>query len=74
MRFFIISLALLLLVLNFFNISIEKDPQYNNIELFDSSLAHLNSIQKLIDYADSCADKQRIKEGSLQYGILALLL
>ncbi len=71
MRFFIFSLAPILLLLNFFNISIEKDPRYNNIELFDSSLLHLNSIQKLIDYADSSADKQHIKVGSLQYGILA---
>ncbi len=70
MRFIILSLALVLLLLNFFDVSIEKDPPYNNIELFDSSLQHLNSIQKLIDYADSSAKEQHIKEGSLQYGIL----
>ncbi len=70
MRFLIISLSLALLFLNFFDISIEKDPPYNNIELFDSSLLHLNSVQRLIEYADSSADFQQIKKGSLQYAIL----
>ena len=71
MRFFIISLALVLLLLNFFNVSIEKDPLYNKIELFDSSLLHLNSLDKLIYYTDSTAYKNYVKKGSLQYGTLA---
>ncbi len=71
MRFFIVSLTLLLLLLNFFNVSIKKDPPYDNIELFDSSLLHLNSIDRLIDYTDSTANKKNVKERTLQYGILA---
>ena len=71
MRFFVLSLTLLLLLLNFFNFSIKKNPTYNNIELFDSSLLHLTSIDKLIGYTDSIAVKKNVKEGTLQYGILA---
>ncbi len=70
MRFLIFSLSLVLFLLNFVNFSIEKDPPYNNVELFDSSLSYLNTIQKLTDYADSSAVKENIKVGSLQYGIL----
>ncbi len=70
MRFLIFSLSLVLFLLNFVNISIERDPRYNNIELFDSSLSYLNTIQKLTAYADSSAIKKNIKVGSLQYGIL----
>lgn len=61
----------MLFLLNFVNFSIEKYPPYNNIELFDSSLSYLNTVQKLTDYTDSSAVKKNIKVGSLQYGILA---
>ena len=53
-----------------FNISLEKSPVYNKKELFDPSLAGINSIQKLVTYSDSIANVNHIKPGSLSYGVL----
>ena len=69
MKFLTISLAPLLLLPLFFNISLEKEPVYNNRELFDPSLSGINSIHTLIDYADSSAKKEHIRNGSLGYAI-----
>jgi hypothetical protein len=70
MKFLAILLTSLFLLPLFFNISLEKKPVYNNVELFDPSLAKINSIQNLIHYADSSAARDHIKNGSLGYAVL----
>ncbi|MDP4283118.1 MAG: hypothetical protein Q8891_01740 [Bacteroidota bacterium] len=58
MKFFLISLSVLFLLPNFFNINFEKDPVFNKVEFFDPSLSKINSVQKLIEYADSISEKK----------------
>ncbi len=70
MKFLILSLTPLFLLPLFFDVSLEKEPVYNKTELYDPSLARLNSVQKLIDYADSSARKEHIGYNSLGYGVL----
>ncbi len=70
MKFLALLLSLLFLLPLFFNISLEKKPVYNNKELFDPSLAHINSIQSLLNFADSSARREHIKNGSLGYAVL----
>ncbi len=69
MKFFLITLSALLLLPNFFNFSLEPKPEYNRIEIFDSSLSRINSIQKLINYADSISQK-KYAANSLQYAMV----
>ncbi len=54
---------------NFFNITFEKEPVYNKVELFDPSLSKINSVQKLIDYADSLSGK-KYACNSIEYSII----
>lgn len=69
MKLFLISLSILLLLPNFFNITLEKEPVYNKVELFDPSLSKINSIQKLIDYADSVS-QNKYARNSLEYALV----
>ncbi len=70
MKILALLLSLILLLPGFFNKSFEKEPVYNNKELFDPSLTRLNSVKKLTEYADSTALSEHIKSGSLGYGVL----
>jgi hypothetical protein len=69
MKILLISLSVLLLLPNFLNITIEKEPGYNRIELFDPSLSRINSVQKLINYADSISEN-KFADTSLQYALI----
>lgn len=70
MKLVTLSLATLLLLPLFFNVTLEKKPDFNQRELFDPSLSIINSVQRLIDYADSVANKRQLKTGTLQYAEL----
>ncbi|CAN5304402.1 hypothetical protein BH20BAC1_BH20BAC1_00420 [soil metagenome] len=70
LRFFFFILAIFLLLPNFFNFSIEANPVYNKRELFDPAMKHLNSLDKILAFADSLATANNIPEQSPQYGIL----
>lgn len=69
MKFFYLSLSLILLLPNFFNFTFEPKPQYNKIEYFDPSLARINSVQRLMDYSDSVSN-EKYKPNSLQYAMV----
>lgn len=69
MKLMLVSLSILLLVPNFFNIHLGEKPQYNNKELFNPKLAYINSVDKLIEVSDSTAKANNIAQGTLQYGI-----
>lgn len=70
MKYVFIFLAVILFLPVFFSISPVKAPAYNNKELFDPSLAKINSVQKLVGYSDSAAHVNNIKVGSLGYAVL----
>jgi hypothetical protein len=70
MKLILISLSVLLLAPNFFNVHLADKPQYDQKELFDSRLSYINSTQKLIEVADSIAAKQKISQGSLTYAVM----
>ncbi|MDQ6889572.1 MAG: hypothetical protein M3Z56_04760 [Bacteroidota bacterium] len=70
MKLFLLFCAGILLTLNFLNISIEKNPEYNHVEQYDASLLPINSLKKLTEYADSAASEKQVKNGSVQYAIL----
>lgn len=69
MKIFLISLSVLLLLPNFFNITLEEKPGYNKVEYFDPSLSNINSVQKLMNYADSIS-QNIYAHTSLQYAIV----
>jgi hypothetical protein len=69
MKIFLISLSVLLLLPNFFNITLEEKPGYNKEELYDPSLSGINSVQKLMNYADSISQK-KYERNSLQYAMV----
>jgi hypothetical protein len=69
MKLFFLSLSILLLIPNFFNVTLEQKPKYNKIEYFDPSLSKINSVQKLMSYADSLSQK-KYKRNSLQYSLV----
>lgn len=69
MKFLLISLSVLLLLPNFFNITLEEKPGYNKIELYDPSLSGINSVQKLMNYADSISQK-KYAPNSLPYAMV----
>ncbi len=70
MKLLAFSFATLLLLPVFFNVTLEKKPVFNQRELFDPSLSIINSVQRLLDYADSVAYKHQLKTGTLQYAIM----
>lgn len=70
MKLLLIIISVLLLLPNFFNIQLEKKPQYDKKELFNPGLSYINSTQKLIDVSDSLAVKSNIEQGSLKYAIM----
>lgn len=69
MKFLLILLSVLLLLPNFFNITLEEKPQFNKIEQFDPSLSGINSVDKLISYADSISNNN-YADSSLQYAMV----
>lgn len=69
MKLLLISLSLLLLAPNFVHSSLEGTPVFDRKERFDSSLTYINSIDKLIQIADSAALINHISQGTLQYAI-----
>lgn len=69
MKIFLISLSVLLLLPNFFNTTLEETPGYNKQEIFDPSLSGINSVQKLMNYADSISQK-KYAHTSLQYAMV----
>ena len=69
MKFLLISISALLLLPNFFNVSLEEKPGYNKVEIFDPSLSRINSVQKLMNYSDSISQK-KYAPNSLQYAMV----
>ncbi|MEO7960140.1 MAG: hypothetical protein ABIR19_01260 [Ginsengibacter sp.] len=69
MRFLFLGMSLLFLIPNFFNLPIEKKPVYNKVELFDTSLMFLQSVDKLVSFADSTAHTLSIRQFTPEYGI-----
>ena len=69
MKFLLISLSALLLLPNFFNVTLEEKPGYNKVEIFDPSLSRINSVQSLMDYTDSISQK-KFAPNSLQYAMV----
>lgn len=69
MKLILIAISLLLLVPNFFNIHLDKNPQYDQKEQFDPGLAYINSTEKLIGAADTIARQKNISHNSLAYAI-----
>jgi hypothetical protein len=69
MKIFFFSLSVLLLLPNFFNVTLEQTPEYNKIEYFDPSLSKINSVQKLTNYADSIS-KKKYNRNSLEYALV----
>lgn len=63
-------LAFLLLLPNFINFSFERDPEYNNEELYDPELGYITSISSLLAHTDSVASKKQIKQGTAEYGLV----
>jgi hypothetical protein len=74
MKYLFILLIPILILPLFINISPGEVPVYNHMEIFDPSLSRLNSTQKLIDFADSSANINHIRGGSLGYGLLVASL
>ena len=70
MKLLLITLSTLLLLPNFFAVHLEQKPVYDHKELFDPSLAYINSTEKLINVADSIALKNHITQGSLSYAVM----
>ena len=70
MKFLFVLLIPILAFPLFLNISPGEVPIYDKKETFDPSLSRLNSTQKIIDFADSSANINHVKEGSLGYGVL----
>jgi hypothetical protein len=69
MKLLLIAISLLLLVPNFFNTQLAKNPLYDQKEQFDPGLAYINSTEKLIAAADSIATKKNISNNTLAYAI-----
>ncbi|HEY5368728.1 MAG TPA: hypothetical protein VIJ75_07030, partial [Hanamia sp.] len=69
MKIFLFSLSILLLLPNFFNITLEQKPEYNKIEYFDPSLSEINSVEKLTNYADSISQK-KYQRNTLEYALV----
>jgi hypothetical protein len=69
MKFLLISISALLLLPNFFNVTLEEKPGYNNVEIFNPSLLRINSVQKLMEYSDSVSG-EKCAHNSLQYAIV----
>jgi hypothetical protein len=69
MKLLLIAISALLLLPNFFNVHLEQTPQYDHKELFNPSLAYINSTEKLIQVSDSIAKKNNILQGSFQYAL-----
>lgn len=69
MKIFLLSLSLLLILPNFFNVTLEQKPEYNKVEFFDPLLSKINSVQKLTNYADSISQK-KYNRSSLQYALV----
>jgi len=69
MKFFLITISILLLLPNFFNVTLEEKPGYNKIEIYNPSLSSINSVQKLIDYSDSISQK-KYAHNSLEYAMV----
>src|ERR1051325_10905352 len=67
MKWTLIIISALLLSPNFFNGTLGEIPVYDQKEKFDSSLAYINSTDRLIEVADSLAAKNNIPQGSLLY-------
>ncbi|MDB5222985.1 MAG: hypothetical protein JWN83_1652 [Chitinophagaceae bacterium] len=65
----LIGISVLLLLPNFFNIHLEKTPQYDHKELFNPGLAYINSTEKLIEVSDSTAKQNNIPQNTLAYAI-----
>lgn len=69
MKFLLISISVLLLLPNFFDLTLEEKPGYNKVEIYNPSLSRINSIQKLINYSDSISQK-KYAPNSLQYAMV----
>lgn len=69
MKLLLIAFSALLLLPNFFDHYLDKDPVYDQKELFNPGLAYINSTEKLIQVSDSIAKKNRIPQHSLAYAI-----
>src|SRR5438132_10104512 len=74
MKVLLIFISFLFLIPNFFDVSLEKIPQYDHKEKFDPSLSYINSTDKLIHVADSIAVRNNIQQGSLRYAITIQVL
>lgn len=59
-----------MLVPNFLHLSLEKKPVYDHIEKYDPAMQFINSVDVLIRVADSIAEINQVKNGSLQYAII----
>ena len=69
MKLLLIAISALLLLPNFFKVHLEDTPQYDYKELFNPGLAYINSTEKLIEVADSIANKNKIADRSFGYAL-----
>lgn len=69
----LIVLSVVLLLLNFTNKDLNNTayytPPYNNMEKYDPTLGHINSLDKLEQYVDASAQQLGAKVGSVDYVI-----
>lgn len=66
-NYILVLLSLVLFLPNLFHTDINPVENYNHIEVFDSSLTYLNSINKIENYVDSIADARAVQQGTLSY-------
>ena len=69
MKLLLLSLSVILVIPNFLHISLEKIPVYDQKENFDPSLSKINSVNILVEMADSIARVNNIQQGTLTYAI-----
>lgn len=70
MRGLLLVLSLLLLSLNFIDVDIIGEPDYNLKEKYNPSLGYINSVDRLIEYTDSSAKATSISLNSIEYFVL----
>lgn len=69
MKILLISISALLLLPNFFNVTLEEKPGYDKVEIYNPSLSWINSTQKLMNYSDTISH-EKYARNSLQYAMV----
>ena len=69
MKLVLFIISLLFLTPNFFHKDLEPVPVYSQSEKFDPLLSKLNTVDILVQYADSIANANHIEQGTLAYAV-----